>query len=264
MTIRKRLFFSNLFMILVPVFATALIGLVCVGFIWLVLINGAGLGLKNPEDFGRACMAITEVVEKQLEKGYAPSSLESLLDSNGMRIAITRDGAPFYSYGQEQGGDERLLSAADFLGNDASITQKGRSLYVRRESVDDQSYVICLFGGGTGTGGYGRIKAALVGSVLVIAAAVLLSIWLTNRFLTRFVFRRIQEPLEILANGVHELRDGNLDYRIAYDRQDEFWSVCADYNEMAGRLKALVTRLQQQEHSRRELIAGISHDIRSL
>ena len=86
---------------------------------------------------------------------------------------------------------------------------------------------------------------------------------MTNRFLTRFVFQKIEAPLDILTEGVHEIRDGNLDHRIQYDQPDEFRSVCESFNEMAVRLKESVEQLQRQERSRKELIAGISHDIRS-
>ena len=74
---------------------------------------------------------------------------------------------------------------------------------------------------------------------------------------------KIEEPLDILTDGVRQIRDGNLDYRIDYVREDEFRPVCDDFNEMALRLKESVERVQKQERSRKELIAGISHDIRS-
>nr|WP_217936463.1 HAMP domain-containing sensor histidine kinase [Enterocloster clostridioformis] len=263
MTVKKRLFWSNILMILVPVIATALIGILCVGFIWISLINGAGLGLKDQEDFDRACLAITEVVENRLDRGADFSSLEALLDSNGMSIAILQSDQLLYSYGEKGENDSKLMSAADFLGNDATITQKGRSLYVHRESVGDQDCVICIFGGNTSEKAYANIKVALAMSVIVIAFTIFLSILLTNRFLTKFVFKKIEEPLDILTNGVHEIRDGNLDYRIVYDRQDEFQPVCEEFNEMAGKLKESVNQIQQQERSRKELVAGISHDIRS-
>ncbi len=89
------------------------------------------------------------------------------------------------------------------------------------------------------------------------------SIWLTDRFLIRFVYNNIEQPLEILSEGVHQIRDGNLDYRILYDGKDEFAPVCDDFNEMAFRLKQSVTLTQQHEQSRRELMAGISHDLKT-
>ena len=263
MTIRKRLFWSNIFMILVPVIAAALVGLVCIGFLWLTLIHGAGLGLTDQEDFQRACMAITEIVEKELDVGGELSSLEPLLDSNGMRITVLQEGQPFYSYGAEREQDGKLLSAADFLDKDASITHGGRSLFIRQESAGDAAYTVCLFGGNASEQNYSEIKAAIALSALIIAFTIFLSILFTNRFLTRFVFQKIEGPLDILTKGVHEIRDGNLDYRICYNEGDEFAPVCADFNEMAGHLKESVTQLRQQEQSRKELLAGISHDIRS-
>ncbi len=100
-------------------------------------------------------------------------------------------------------------------------------------------------------------------SAIFIVFAVFLSILITNRFLTKFVFKKIEKPLDILSGGVHEIRDGNLDYRIKYTGDDEFAHVCSDFNEMAVRLKQSVELTQKQEKSRKELIAGISHDIRS-
>lgn len=59
------------------------------------------------------------------------------------------------------------------------------------------------------------------------------------------------------------IRDGNLSHRIAYSEKDEFLPICEDFNEMAERLRTSVEQLQKEEESRKELLAGISHDIRS-
>ena len=86
---------------------------------------------------------------------------------------------------------------------------------------------------------------------------------MTNRFLTRFVVRRIEEPLDLLSDGARRLGDGDLDYRITYTGKDEFAPVCGAFNEMAARLKESVERTRRDEESRKELLAGISHDLRS-
>ncbi len=100
-------------------------------------------------------------------------------------------------------------------------------------------------------------------SALLVLAAIVCSILLTNRFLTRFVFRRIEAPLTLLAAGVRRIGEGDLDYRISYGQPDEFAPVCTAFNEMAERLKASVERTRRDEESRKELLAGISHDLRS-
>lgn len=250
-------------MILVPATITILIGLLCVGFIWFSLVHGFGFGVNDREDFDRACAVISEAAEKSLKNQGELSLLEPLLDSSRMSMAIFENGQNIYTYGAEQEADGLLLDAAAALGNEASITHNGRSLFAHNVTMNSKAYQIFLFGGSSAAADYATLKVTVVLCEILIAFGIFLSILLTNRFLTKFVFQRIEQPLDILTDGVHQLRDGNLDFRITYERQDEFLPICEDFNEMALRLKESVQEIQQQERSRKMLIAGISHDIRS-
>lgn len=263
MTVKKRLFWSNILMILVPVIATVLIGVLCMGFIWFALIHGMGIGIHDPDEFEVACTAISEGVKESLEKGSDFSSIQAILEKNQLTLRVDSETESVYTYGEEESDDSALYAAADLLDNQATIAKNGRMLYARQITADGISYTIYLTGGYYNTRSYADLKTAVVLAAILILFTIFASILFTNRFLTKFVWKRIEEPLDILVNGVHELRDGNLDYRITYERQDEFLPVCQDFNEMAGRLKEMVQRIQQQERSRKELIAGISHDIRT-
>jgi len=104
-------------------------------------------------------------------------------------------------------------------------------------------------------------RAMLVSAVvLAFLFAVLI---MTNRFLTKFVFKKIEQPLEMLSGGVRHISDGDLDYRIAYEANDEFKPICEAFNEMAGRLKVSIAEVRKNEQHRKELFVGISHDLRS-
>ena len=85
----------------------------------------------------------------------------------------------------------------------------------------------------------------------------------TNQFLTKFVFRKIEKPLDLLVSGVHEIQNGNLTYRIVYKEKDEFLPVFKDFNQMAERLQQSIEQIEREERNRKELIAGISHDLRT-
>lgn len=98
---------------------------------------------------------------------------------------------------------------------------------------------------------------------LVMLALLILAIVFTNRFLTGFIFRRIAEPLDLLGDGVAHISRGDLDYTVSYNRNDEFTPVFEAFNEMARRLSESAERSASEEQSRRELFAGISHDLRS-
>jgi len=99
--------------------------------------------------------------------------------------------------------------------------------------------------------------------VITLVPALFAIIALVNYALTKRIFRSIMTPIDTLVRGVHEISDGNLAYRIDYKKGDEFDAVCADFNEMAARLSDMVDQRQRDERSRRELIAGISHDLRT-
>lgn len=263
LTVKKRLFWSNILMIVVPVVSAVIIGLVCIGFIWEFLLDRAGIGIKDQNEFDLVCMAVAEVIEHGMERGTDFSSVESLMDNNGMAVKIVSEGESIYEYGRGHVNDDMLLSAASVLGGKSTIAIDDRCLFVDTERLKNMDYTIYLFGNYYGRETYSKLKASLLLSFVVIMFGTLLSVLLANRFLTKFVFKRIEEPLDILSGGVREIRDGNLEYRIAYSRKDEFLPVCEDFNEMAVRLKQSVDMMQRQEKSRRELLAGISHDLRS-
>jgi len=98
-------------------------------------------------------------------------------------------------------------------------------------------------------------------ALAVISFAILML--LVNRFLIRFVFKKIEQPLAVLSNGVHEISEGNLDYRIIYGENDEFRQICDDFNGMAEHLRDSIEQIQKNERNRKELLTSISHDLRS-
>ena len=98
---------------------------------------------------------------------------------------------------------------------------------------------------------------------LICFSIVIVVIYITNRILTQFVFRSIINPIDVLVYGVRQIHDGNLEYQIEYDEKDEFSGICQDFNEMAQRLSDIVKARLKDEANRKELIAGISHDLRT-
>ncbi len=96
-----------------------------------------------------------------------------------------------------------------------------------------------------------------------VGTALLLTIFFTNVYLTRSLFRHISEPLDELVAGVERIQQGNLDSPIAYTGGDEFKAACDAVDLMAAKLKAALEDEQRRTQSRKELIAGMSHDLKS-
>lgn len=99
-------------------------------------------------------------------------------------------------------------------------------------------------------------------NIFTIAAVVaVVAIIITNGLLVILMLKSIMEPMTILQTATHELRDGNLDYKVPYSSKNEIGQVCADFEEMRQRLKESVEQQQKYEENRMQLIAGISHDL---
>lgn len=268
MRIRTRLQVSNFLMILVPVGITLATAVLCALLLWAVLSHTSALGIDDQEDFDQVSQGMAGIVQEALgaeDDATRRSRLERLggiLDENAMRLVVTEDGKAYYEYGKSADSDAALTKAAAALEGGGSVANEGRRLFVQVLPADGHTYRIQLYGSDLDVStDFIEMLAAMV--VVVLIAAILIALIVTNHFLTRFVFRKIEAPLDILARGVQEIGAGNLDYRIIYDGRDEFAPICAEFNEMALRLKRSVEETQRQEESRKELMAGISHDLRS-
>jgi len=98
----------------------------------------------------------------------------------------------------------------------------------------------------------------ILGLILTILVASII-----NNFFTHRITKTITRPLELLIEGVRQIQENNLAYRIDYAGKDEFRPICDAFNGMAERLETSAARRQKDEANRRELIAGISHDLRT-
>lgn len=96
-----------------------------------------------------------------------------------------------------------------------------------------------------------------------VGMALILTILFTNVYLTRELFSHISKPLDILVEGVERIRSGDLDHPICYSEPDEFKAVCDAVDMMAAKLKASLEAEQRRQQSSKELIAGMSHDLKS-
>lgn len=110
----------------------------------------------------------------------------------------------------------------------------------------------------TAFAGAKALAAIYAGTVIL---ALLAAVAFTNFYLTRSLFRHISAPLQTLVAGVERIRGGNVESPIGYTAEDEFKPACDAVDAMAARLKASLDAQSRQQQQ--ELIAGMSHDLKS-
>lgn len=96
-------------------------------------------------------------------------------------------------------------------------------------------------------------------SCLVIIAVILL----LSQLFTRKMVWRILRPLNALAEGAKRIGSGDLSKPIVYTGKDEFAAVCTAFNHMQKQLLIERQKTAAYEKARTDLIAGISHDLRT-
>lgn len=95
----------------------------------------------------------------------------------------------------------------------------------------------------------------------VILCFVVLAI--VSRIFTRNLTERIMEPLNALADGAARVRNNELTQRIDYEGELEFENVCNTFNDMQYHLFSEQEKNRKYEMARTDMIAGISHDLRT-
>lgn len=86
---------------------------------------------------------------------------------------------------------------------------------------------------------------------------------IVSQIFTRKLVNHIMEPLDALADGAERIRRNDLSQDIEYSGDAEFENVCHTFNEMRGAILAGQEKNRKHEKARTDMIAGISHDLRT-
>nr|WP_286672368.1 HAMP domain-containing sensor histidine kinase [Cohnella hashimotonis] len=98
---------------------------------------------------------------------------------------------------------------------------------------------------------------------LIAFAALLIAVALTNGLLTFLVSRSMIKPLRSLQLAAERIKDGQLDRHVNLKRKDEIGKLGEAFEAMRIRLNDSIRLQLQYEDNRKELIASISHDLKT-
>ncbi|MGN0075541.1 MAG: ATP-binding protein [Parafannyhessea sp.] len=267
-TIRHRLLVSNVLMIVVPVAIAALVGVACLAVIYNTMHSGSGVGLGDEGDFYWTGRAAAELVEKGMGSGVDSAKLDGVADAlakGGLSFAVLDGDSVAYRSPGVTGAELALARTA--------ISAGGLPTVLRTSSTS--VFVIGNQGRGSAAGSHiavfgrvhevagGTLKTAAIASGAALLAAVVLAVVLMNRFCQRYVYDRITGPIGQLERGVEHVSAGDLSYRVNYRGDDEFGPIARSFDQMAQGLEDAAAREEHERRARQELVACISHDLRS-
>ena len=86
---------------------------------------------------------------------------------------------------------------------------------------------------------------------------------ITTALLIYWIYRSVSVPLAKLQKAARNIKEGNLDFEIRQESDDEIGQLCQDFEEMRLRLKANAEEKVQFDRENKELISNISHDLKT-
>ena len=104
---------------------------------------------------------------------------------------------------------------------------------------------------------------AILLSVLIIGATAIVAIVLLSMLSTHFQLKHILRPVNALTDAARRIEAGDYSQGVGYDGKDEFTSVCAAFEHMQRHLLLEREKNAAYEKARTDLVAGISHDLRT-
>ena len=94
----------------------------------------------------------------------------------------------------------------------------------------------------------------LTTTLILIFTSLIVGIW---------IYGSISIPLLKLKKATQNIKEGNLDFAIDAEGNDEFSELCRDFDEMRVRLKESAEEKMVLDKENKELISNISHDLKT-
>lgn len=98
------------------------------------------------------------------------------------------------------------------------------------------------------------LKTTIFVGCIIMFTAVILVLWL---------YRSIIAPLNVLTKATKSIQQGNLDFTVSGNPDDELGRLCEDFEQMRSRMKDDIDTKLKYEKDTRELISNISHDLKT-
>lgn len=99
--------------------------------------------------------------------------------------------------------------------------------------------------------------------LLVVAACIVLILLATGIVLVIWIQNGVLRPLERMRIATQYIKEGNLDFEIKSETNDEMGQLCKDFEEMRLRLKKNEEEKEELDEEKKVLISNITHDLKT-
>lgn len=276
MTIKKSLILSYFAVCIFPFLMTLFVVASALGGLYFYAQSGNHIMAESDFQFNVLSKVAETSIFHNLRHGRAPEENQwaiEMMDPIQTYVVLYEDGTPIYHYGNsvfnvdlehahEKGLEHGIEQDPDGQWS-YSLTRNDRYTYLERYDLHGHTYRLYVLAKKPVNRSDAAIEKAFHATTRFIVISLIFFIFLTSYLLSRFIIRRILRPLQQLKTGAEEIQNGNLDVHLTYQANDEFTPAIRAFNLMSAKLAESLRQKAADEEKRKELIASISHDIRT-
>lgn len=271
MRIKKRLTISNILMLIIPVVVIFFIA----GIMNIPFSKAYESKFQRDRDRDPNAYFIQQRLRPDINRFNNKEDLDSLavelqklLEPKGYHLIITYDRQIISSNVTDKEKAEISKIGDNMLFQSNSLVLEMNSTSLVKNSFIKENKVVNIIAINSS---YERIRfdsnneisTFVISYICLVIIISLIVVTLTNGILSTKIYKKLIVPLELLSYGSEQIKNGNLDFEMNYESDDEFAQVCGDFDEMRLRLKDSVDMQLKYEENRKQLVVGISHDLRT-
>ena len=269
-------------MALIPILLTALIVAVCIntslGSYWYTLET-----MYKDENGIQSAQSLIYTYQQELwennwgegvhtelsegiRKNEKMNHLEEKLSKMGYHFLIRKNGNEIYSNISPEEMEKAQSVAGTAIESAKTLTASYHDVSVIKHTFchgEKAFSIIAVHSGETDQEVISYLQNYILKYILGFVISFLVLTILVNIVLSYWISKSVLVPLKKLSRGTNEIKEGTLDTVIDYNKQDEFGAVCRDFDEMRVHLTESVEQRLKDEQRKKDLISGISHDLRT-
>lgn len=96
-----------------------------------------------------------------------------------------------------------------------------------------------------------------------VVVSVILILVLTACILIMWIYTSMINPIKRLQTAMQNIKEGNLDFTVDVESEDEIGELCKNFEEMRQRLKDNAEEKLSSEKENKALISNIAHDLKT-
>ncbi|KAF5041595.1 Adaptive-response sensory-kinase SasA [anaerobic digester metagenome] len=271
MSIRKQIAKSNICMVIVPVILIFIVS----GILFLSYFKIYGNPNQALEDYEEKSEFAQDIIAEfsnrmQYSKNNMnelQAELQKILLEAGFYSEITNDNNVITSNYTTDVKTIELELGGGSISNTSSFVIYTKNAYLIRNSFQKESRTISI----TAINPNYMVKnvnlkeqIAVIKTYVVVMFILSIIIFIsTSAIISYKLTKKIIVPLDMLNYGAEQIKNGNLEFNINYDVDDEFGTAISNFDDMRQRLQQSIQSQLKYEEDRKELVAGISHDLRT-